>query len=411
MSKEGLVVGLDVGSSKVTIVVGEATENNEIYILGSGTAQSAGIKKGMIVNIEETMLAIESVVSDAEHIADVDIDTVYLGVGGYHIEGQNTRGRIIIPSTQKEIALSDKQKVQEAARAVPLEPNHEILHVIAQEYKVDDQNGIIDPVGMAGSQLEVETHIITGATTSIRNLQKSVRGAGLKVKEMLFEGLASCEAVLTPDEKELGVALVDIGAGTTDIVIYSGGYVKHSNVLPIGSAHLTSDISICLRTSVQEAERLKTRHGFVWSEGVNLEEKISVANAGNDGSRQIEIKQLFEIVEPRFEEIFTMIQKEIRESGYYSTIPAGLVMTGGGSLLTGARKFAEKFLGMPARLGKPANITGLTEKVSGPGFSTCIGLLAHGLRREHNPRYIFAQQSGFLDGAVSWIKNFFKDIF
>ncbi len=411
MSKDGLLVGLDVGSTKVTIVVGEAAENNEIYILGSGIAASTGIKKGMIVNIEETIAAIESVIADAEHIADVDIDTVYVSIGGYHIQGQNTRGRIVIPPAQKEITADDKIRVQEAARAVQLSPNTEILHVLPEEYKVDDQDGIIDPIGMTGSQLEVGAHVITGSTPSLRNLQKSVRGAGLKIKEMIFEAIASCEAVLTPDEKELGVVLVDFGGGTTDVVIYIGGYIRHSIVLPLGSAHITSDISIGLRTSAQEAEKLKVKHGLVWSEGADLEEKLTVQNAGNDGTRQIDSRQIFEIIEPRMEEIFNMVKDEIRNSGCAAGVPAGVVLTGGGALLCGAQKFAEKLLEMPVRIGKPSNISGLVEKVNGPAYSSCIGLLAHAMRQHNHPKHSFIQSNSVFDSFSNWIKSFFKDVF
>ncbi len=412
MLKDGLVVGLDVGTTKTAVVVGEASENNEIYILGSGVAPSSGIKKGMIINIEETVKTIESVVSDAEHISDSDIDTVYISVGGYHIHGQNTRGRIIVPPTQKEIVAEDKNRVQEAARAIQLSPNYEILHVIPKEYKVDDQDGILDPAGMVGSQLEVETHIITASSIAIRNLHKSVKGSGLKIKESVFEGLAAAEAVLTPDEKELGVVLLHIGGGTTDIVSYSNGYVKYSGVLPIGSAHLSSDISIGLRTSFQEAEKLKIKHGTIWTEDADMNEKISVANAGNDGARMIELKQMIEIIEPRMEEMFSMIKNEIKKIGPPAKIPAGVVLSGGGSLLDGIVKYAEKFLSMPVRIGRPNNINGLTDRVSGPAYSACIGLLMYGLKyQNYHHRQPFIKSSGAYDGVKNWIKSFFKDIF
>lgn len=411
MPKDGLVVGLDVGSTKITIIVGEASENNGIYVLGSSVVQTAGIKKGMIVNIEETVSAIETAVTDAEHMADVDIDTVYVSIGGYHISGQNSRGIIAVPPNQREITAEEKQKVQEAARAIALPQNREIIHLIPEEYTVDDQPGIIDPIGMSGLRLEVDTHIITGMTTSIRNLQKSIKGTGLKIKDFLFEGLASGEAVVTADEKELGIVLVDIGGGTTDVVIYAGGYVKHTNVLAIGAAHITSDISIGLRTSYQEAEKIKLHNGLVWAEGMNLEEKITVQNAGNDGSRQIELKQLFDIIEPRMEEIFTMVKQEIKNSGLASAVPGGVILTGGGVLLNGTQKFAEKILGMPVRIGKPNNIDGLIEKINGPAFATCFGLLSYGLKNETQPRHSFIRRTNIVEGTVNWVKSFFKDIF
>lgn len=412
MLKDGLVVGLDVGTTKTAVVVGEASENNEIYILGSGVAPSCGIKKGMIINIEETIKTIEAVVSDAEHISDSDIDTVYISVGGYHIQGQNTRGRIIIPPAQKEIVSEDKSRVQEAARAIQLAANYEILHVIPKEYKVDDQDGILDPAGMVGSQLEVETHIITASSIALRNLQKSVKGSGLKIKELVFEGLAAAEAVLTPDEKELGVVLLHIGGGTTDIVAYSNGYVKYSGVLPVGSAHLSSDISIGLRTSFQEAEKLKIKHGSIWLEDIDLNEKISVANAGNDGARLIELRQMIEIMEPRMEEMFSMIKSEIKKIGPAAKIPAGVVLSGGGALLNGIVKFAEKSLEMPVRIGKPNNINGLTDRVNGPAFSACIGLLMYGLKyQNHFNRQPFMRSNSAYDGFKNWLKSFFKDIF
>lgn len=411
MPKDGLVVGLDVGSTKITIIVGEASENNGIYVLGSSVVQTSGIKKGMIVNIEETVSAIETAVTDAEHMADVDIDTVYVSIGGYHISGQNSRGIIAVPPNQREITAEEKQKVQEAARAIALPQNREIIHLIPEEYTVDDQPGIIDPIGMSGLRLEVDTHIITGMTTSIRNLQKSIKGTGLKIKDFLFEGLASGEAVVTADEKELGIVLVDIGGGTTDVVIYAGGYVKHTNVLAIGSAHITSDISIGLRTSYQEAEKIKLHNGLVWAEGMNLEEKITVQNAGNDGSRQIELKQLFDIIEPRMEEIFTMVKQEIKNSGLASAVPGGVILTGGGVLLNGTQKFAEKILGMPVRIGKPNNIDGLIEKINGPAFATCFGLLSYGLKNETQPRHSFIRRTNIVEGTVNWVKSFFKDIF
>jgi len=311
-----------------------------------------------------------------------------------------------------EIVAEDKNRVQEAARAIQMAANYEILHVIPKEYKVDDQDGILDPAGMVGSQLEVETHIITASSIALRNLQKSVRGSGLKIKDSIFEGLAAAEAVLTPDEKELGVVLLHIGGGTTDIVAYSNGYVKYSGVLPIGSAHLTSDISIGLRTSYQEAEKLKIKHGVIWLENVNLEEKISVANAGNDGARLIELRQMIEIIEPRMEEMFAMIKSEIKKIGPAAKIPAGVVLSGGGALLNGITKFAEKTLELPVRIGKPNNINGLTDRVNGPAFSACIGLLMYGLKfQNHSHRQSFMRTNSTYDGFKSWLKSFFKDIF
>ncbi len=379
MSKrDNLVVGLDIGTTKICAIVGEVTSDG-LDVVGIGVHPSKGLRKGVVINIDATVQSIEKAVEEAELMAGCEIHTVYAGIAGGHIRGFNSHG--IVAVKEKEVRSTDVERVLDAARAVAIPMDREVLHVLPQEFIVDEQDGIRDPVGMSGVRLEAKVHIVTGAVTSAQNIVKCANRCGLNVADIVLEQLASAEAVLTPDEKELGVALVDIGGGTTDLVIYSQGSIKHTAVLALGGNHLTNDIAVGVRTPTIEAEEIKHRYGCSMASLVSRDEMIEVPSVGGRKPRSISRQLLSEIIEPRVEEIFLLIKREIEKSGFADVLASGIVITGGSSILEGMPELAERIFDMPVRRGSPQGIGGLVDVVSSPIYATGVGLVQYGSKQ------------------------------
>ena len=373
-----LIVGLDIGTYKISAVVAEIGENG-VEIVGIGTAPSRGLRKGVVVNIDATVESIRKAVEEAELMAGCEIHTVYTGIGGAHIKGFNSHGVVAVKAT--EVSAGDLARVLDAARAVALPMDRQVVHVLPQEFVVDDQDGIKQPIGMAGVRLEAKVHIITASVTSTQNVVKCCERSGLSVADLVLEPLAAAEAVVTPEERELGVALVDIGGGTTDIVVFHNGAVKHTAVLPIGGNHLTNDIATGLRTPFADAEKIKQRFGCALSNMVARTEKIEVPSVGGRSPRILSRHILAEIIEPRVEEIFALVAREVARSGYEDILASGVVVTGGSTVLEGVPELAEQVFHLPVRLGVPLSVGGLVDVVSSPMYATGVGLILHGLRR------------------------------
>jgi cell division protein FtsA len=378
--RDHIVVGLDIGTTKICAIVAEVTEEGTVNVVGVGSSPSRGLRKGVVVNIESTVESIKKAVEEAELMAAVQINSVYTGIAGSHISGENSRG--VVALKKQEVTRVDVQRAVDTARSVAMLPSdRRILHVLPREFMVDDQDGIREPLGMSGSRLEVDVHIITGAVTSAQNIIKSVNRAGLDVVDMVLQPLASSEAVLTPEERELGVAMVDLGGGTTDLAIFAEGSIRHTTVLPIGGQHLTTDLAIGLRTPQGEAERLKIRKGVALAELVKDDEMVDVPGVGDRPARTLSRKLLAEITEPRVEEMFDLVRREIMRTGYEGILAAGVVITGGTSMLEGMLEAAERVLDLPVRRGVPNGVGGLRDIVSNPMYATGVGLIL--LARHH----------------------------
>jgi cell division protein FtsA len=378
--RDHIVVGLDIGTTKICAIVAEVTEEGTVNVVGVGSSPSRGLRKGVVVNIESTVESIKKAVEEAELMAAVQINSVYTGIAGSHISGENSRG--VVALKKQEVTRLDVQRAVDTARSVAMLPSdRRILHVLPREFMVDDQDGIREPLGMSGSRLEVDVHIITGAVTSAQNIIKSVNRAGLDVVDMVLQPLASSEAVLTPEERELGVAMVDLGGGTTDLAIFAEGSIRHTTVLPIGGQHLTTDLAIGLRTPQGEAERLKIRKGVALAELVKDDEMVDVPGVGDRPARTLSRKLLAEITEPRVEEMFDLVRREIMRTGYEGILAAGVVITGGTSMLEGMLEAAERVLDLPVRRGVPNGVGGLRDIVSNPMYATGVGLIL--LARHH----------------------------
>ncbi|MBI5190092.1 MAG: cell division protein FtsA [Nitrospirae bacterium] len=377
MSKQdNVVVGLDIGTTKICAIVGEVKEGGRVDIIGIGSHPSNGLRKGVVVNIESTVESIKKAVEEAELMAGVNITAVYAGIAGGHIKSFNSRG--VIAVKDREITRTDVERVIDAAKAVAIPMDREVLHVLPQEYSIDGQDGIKEPLGMSGVRLEADVHIVTGAITSAQNIVKSCNRAGLDVLDIVLEPLASSYAVLSPDEKELGVAMVDIGGGTTDIAILLEGGVWHTGVLAIGGNHLTNDIAVGLRTPAAEAEKTKKRYGCALTSLVRDDETIEVASVGGRPPRVLSRQVLSEIIEPRIEEIFGLVMKEIRKTSFEDRIASGVVITGGSAIMDGIPEAAERIMEIPARRGLPMNIGGLVDVVNSPMYATGVGLVLFG---------------------------------
>jgi cell division protein FtsA len=378
--KDRYLVGLDVGTSKVCAIVGELVADNGLDIVGIGVAESRGIRRGVIVNLEAAVDSIKKAVDEAELMAGVEIDAVHLSMAGPHIKGFNSRGVIAVAGKSREITRDDVRRAIEAAKAVSLPAGREILHVLPQDFVVDEQDGIGAPVGMTGARLEVNVHIVTSATTATQNLVSCVNRAGVGVIDTVVEQIGAAEAVLTPDEKELGVALVDIGGGTTDIAIFERGSLWHTAVIGVGGDHFTSDIAVGLRMPIPDAEKLKRKCGCALSAMVEEDETIDVASVGGRRTRVMSRRILSEILQPRAEEIFHLVWDEIRRAGYEKSLNSGIVLTGGGAILEGMPEIAEQIFDLPIRRGAPTGIGGLADHVGSPAFATAVGLVLYGQR-------------------------------
>jgi cell division protein FtsA len=412
MSRKDIVVGLDIGTTKICCIVGEATEGSgsqsAIDIVGIGTAPSNGLRKGVVINIDATVESITKAVEEAELMAGVEISTVYTGIAGGHIKSFNSTG--IVAVKDKEIAEQDVQRVIDAAKAVAIPLDREVIHIIPQEYMINGQDGIRDPIGMSGVRLEAKVHIVTGAVSSAQNIIKCANKAGLNVAEICLEPIASAEAVLAEDEKELGVVLVDIGGGTSDIAIFKNGAIVYTGVLAIGGNHVTNDISVGLRTPQHEAEQIKIKHGCAMTGLVKSDETIEVPGVGGRKPRILSRRLLAEIIEPRVEEIFSLIQREVMKSGFQDAIGGGIVITGGSTLLEGMPELAEFVFEMPVKRGLPQDIGGLRDVVNSPKFATGVGLLKYGAQNIQRTKFPIREKNIYdkVRGSMrSWIKDLF----
>jgi cell division protein FtsA len=403
---ENIVVGLDIGTTKICAVVGEVS-NDDISIIGIGTSPSIGLRKGVVVNIESTVDSIKKAVEEAELMAGCEISSVYAGIAGGHITGFNSRGIVAIKGS--EIAQTDVDRVIDAARAVAIPMDREVIHVLPQEYIVDEQTGIQNPVGMAGVRLEAKIHIVTGAVTSAHNIVKCANRSGLDVCDIVLESLASGEAVLTNEEKELGTGLLDLGGGTSDLAIFSGKNIKHTFVLSLGGNNLTNDIAIGLRAPLAEAEKIKTRYGTCSSNSISSEETIEVPGMGGREPKKLPRQILGEILEPRMEEIFTLVQREIYRAGMENFINSGMVMTGGTALLDGIGDIAESIFNLPVRIGKPSGISGLVDVVNNPMYATGVGLVIYGVRNQATKKFRIRDKNIF-NGVMSQMRKWFKEV-
>ena len=376
--RENLVVGLDIGTTKICAIVAEVTPEG-IDIVGIGTAPSKGLRKGVVINIEATVASIKRAIEEAELMAGCEIHSVYAGIAGGHIRGFNSHG--IVAVKDREVMEADIERVIDAAKAVAIPVDREVIHILPQEFIIDDQDGIKEPLGMSGVRLEAKVHIVTGAVTSAQNIVKCAQKCALNVSDIVLEQLASALAVLSEDEKELGVALVDIGGGTTDIAIFHGGSIQHTSVIAIGGQHLTNDIAVGLRTPQEEAEAIKRRYGCASSKMIGKNEVIEVPSIGGRKSRELSRQILGDILEPRVVEVMELVQREIEKMKLTELLASGVVLTGGSTLLPGIVEVAEEVIGLPVRLGVPQGIGGLVDVVKSPMYATGVGLVLYGAQQ------------------------------
>lgn len=401
-----IIVGLDVGTTKICAVVGEIS-GHEINIIGIGTHPSIGLRKGVVVNIESTVESIQKAVEEAEFMAGCEISSVYAGVAGGHITGFNSRGIVAIKGT--EVTKNDVERVIDAARAVAIPMDREVIHVLPQEFIVDEQDGIQNPVGMSGVRLEAKIHIVTAAVTSAHNIVKCANRAGLDVCDIVLESLASAEAVLDEQEKELGTALLDLGGGTTDLAIFSNNNIKHTFVLALGGNNLTNDIAIGLRAPLTDAEIIKKKYGTCIAGNISNEETIEVPGMGGREPRKLPRQVLGEILEPRVEEVFTLIKREIYREGMENLISSGVVLTGGSALLDGVTDIAESIFEVPTRLGTPRGISGLVDVVNNPMYATGVGLVIYGAKNQETKKFRIRDVNIF-NRVMTRMKRWFKDV-
>lgn len=387
---QNIIVGLDIGTTKIAVIVAEMTASGNVDIIGIGTHPSEGLRKGVVINIEATINSIRRAVEEAELMAGCEITSVYAGIAGSHIKGQNSHGIVAIKN--KEVSAKDIERVIDAAKALAIPLDREILHILPQEYIVDEQDGIRDPLGMSGVRLEAKVHVVTGAVASAQNIVKSANRVGLNVADIVLEPIASAEAVLSPEEKELGVAMIDIGGGTTDITIFHAGAIKHTAVLPLGGNHITNDISAGLRTPTSCAEEIKRRYGCAFGGISQPQDTIEVPSTGGRDPRILPKHALTEIIEARMEEIFTLVHRDLIKSGFDEFLTAGLVLTGGTVLVEGSAELAEQVFNMPVRIGYPGRVGGLVDVVNSPSYSTGVGLVLYGSRNMNHTDYYSREQ-------------------
>jgi cell division protein FtsA len=407
MTRRGTVTGLDIGTTKVCVIIGEVDEDGEVHVVGAGTAPSVGLRRGVVVDLDSTAKAVQQAVEHAERMAGVNVTSAFVAISGEHITSSDSRGVVAVARGDHEIAESDVARVIDAARMAALPASdREIIHMLPRDFIVDGQDGVKRPVGMYGTRLEVEAHIVTGVATQLANVAKAVQKAGLEVDDMVLAPLGAAEAVLTQAERDLGAVVADIGGGTTGLAVFANGGLCHVAILPVAGAHLTSDIAVGMRTSMAEAEKLKIRWGAATPAAVSEGEMIEVFNVGGRQPRVLPRRVLTEFIEPRVDEIFSLIQEQLRRSGYVHRVPAGIVLTGGSALLEGIVEYAEGRLGLPARLGAPTHLAGLVEVVRSPAYSTGVGLALYGARSRGGPGT--AQRNGtrsFWDRTRAWLRD------
>ena len=400
------IVGLDIGTSKVAAIVGEVTADNELEIKGIGTQVSRGLRKGVVVNIESTVHAIQRAVEEAELMAGCNIESVYAGIAGSHVKSTNSHGVVAVPD--REVLAHDVERVIDAAEAMAIPTDQKMLHVLPQEYIIDHQDGVRDPLGMSGVRLEAKVHLVSCAVNALQNIEKCIERCGLKVNSIILEQLASSYSVLSDDERQLGVCLVDIGGGTSDIAVFTGGAIRHTAVIPIAGDQVTNDIAMALRTPTPNAEEIKIRYGCALSQLARADQMIEVPGAGDRPPRELSRQTLAEVVEPRYDELFGLIQAELRRSGFEELIAAGVVLTGGASKMEGVIELAEEIFHMPVSLGAPKAVTGLKDIVRNPVHATGVGLMLYGKEQRRSPG---GANQGGSGKRVSRLRRWFADNF
>ena len=409
MEREAVLVGIDVGTSKVAALIGEISRDGRLTILGHGTVAASGLKKGVVVNIDQTVRSIADAVERAERLSGFKIDRAFVGVGGQHVESQNSTGQVAVTAHHREVMRQDIDRAIEVARAVSIPSNRDVLHVERRGFTVDGQEGVKDPLGMSALRLEVQTHIVTGSATALQNLTKCVSQAGVTIDELVVNSLASAEAVLSETEKELGVAVADIGAGTIDLALFADGSPLHTSVLPVGGNNVTNDVAIGLKTTLQVAEDLKIKNGTADLRGIEEGEQIPVSVLGDDAGRTVDRLEVCRIIEARVREMFELLRNEMRRSGH-GMLPAGVILTGGGSQLAGTAEVGRDVLEMPVRIAAPSGITGLTDTILTPVYATSVGLLRWGatsISMGEPSRYESAPAAGGLGRLKDAIRSIF----
>jgi len=392
LSGGNMIVGLDIGTSKVVSIVGEVNAEGGLNIVGIGRHKSRGLKKGTVVNIESTVQSIQRAIEEAELMAGCQIHSVYAGIAGSHVRSMNSHG--IVAIRDKEVFPADIERVIDAAQAVAIPADQKVLHILPQEYIIDSQEGVKEPLGMSGVRLEAKVHLVTCATNAAQNIEKCIKRCGLETDEIILEQLASSYSVLTEDEKELGVCLVDIGGGTTDIAIFTEGAIRHTGVIPIAGDQVTNDIAMALRTPTDHAEELKIKYACALSQLASPDDMIMVPSVGERPPRELSRQALADVVEPRYDELFHLIQAEIRQSGFEDMLAAGMVFTGGTSKMEGVAELAEEIFHMPVRIGMPVEVNGLVDIVRNPTYSTAVGLLLYGMRQSQEREGSVVRDSG-----------------
>ncbi|HWI14204.1 MAG TPA: cell division protein FtsA [Burkholderiales bacterium] len=407
-SRKNLIVGLDIGTSKIAAIVAEVKAEGGFEIIGMGSAPSRGLKKGVVVNIETTVAAIQRALEEAELMADCKIREVYTGIAGSHIKSFNSQGMVAIKD--KEVSQMDIDRVIETAKAVQIPNDQQILHILNQEFIIDGQEDVREPLGMSGVRLEVKVHIVTGAVSAAQNIIKCVRRCGLEVRDLILQPLASALAVISDDEKDLGVALVDVGGGTTDVAVFTHGAIRHTAVIPIAGDQITNDIAMALRTPTKDAEDIKQRFGCALSQLADPQQMVEVPGVGERSTRELSRKTLAEVIEPRVEELYSLVQAELRRSGYEDLLSSGIVLTGGSSMMQGMVELGEEIFHMPVRVGQPNYSGGLAEVVRHPRYSTGVGLLLAGMQQYRQREIAQLQISSFqhmLERMKTWFKGNF----
>lgn len=406
-----IVIGLDIGTSKIAAIIGKVKENGDIEVVGMGTHPSKGLKKGVVVNIDSTVESIQRAIDEAERMSGVKAESVAVGIAGSHIGSFNSNGMVAI--SNQEVQDEDVQRVIDAAQTIAIPGDQEVLHILPQEFMIDSQGGIREPVGMSGVRLEAKVHMVTGSVSAAQNITKCVERCSLKVDNLILEQLASSEAVLSEDEKELGVCLVDIGGGTTDIAIFQNGAIRHTAVIPVAGDQVTNDIAVALRTPTKAAEDIKKQYACALPQLIAKDEEIEVPSVGDRPARCLSRHTLVEVIEPRYEELFQLIQAELRRADFENKIAAGIVLTGGSSLVEGAVELAEEVFHMPVRLGLPNDVSGLKEEVNSPSYATTVGLLMYA--KEHQGSMgqsaVSAENLGTEESVLLKMKSWFSKNF
>ncbi len=406
MPKNSYIVGLDIGTRKVAVIIGEITEERKVEVIGIGCADSKGLRKGVVVDLEATTSAIRKAQEEAELMAGVEIQSAFVGISGAHIKSFNSRGVIAVSGKNREITREDIRRVIDQSKAVSIPPDREIIHVIPQEFVVDEQDGIKQPLGMSGIKLEVNVHIVTSAITSVQNLRTCVERAEIGIEQIILNQIATADSILTHDEKELGVGLIDIGAGTTEVAIFERGSLWYTSIIPIGGDNFTNDIAVGLRTPIPEAEKIKKKFGCVAGPALEEQETIEVPSVGKARKPRLLGRQILaDIIQPRAEEIFRLVDGDIKRMGYEKSLNSGVVLTGGTSLLDGLEEVAEEIFDLPVRRGDPAGVSGLVDRVSTPDYATAVGLILHGFSQWQDRGLSQDKKQGMWARMRDWLKE------